>query len=227
MRTNEIIQEKDNSINLDLACGYSPRVLKLCDDQHSYIGVDLPDVVEELTEHREKLTEGASHNFTDYYSIDLTHRDELVALMEKLKNPAAVITQGLLTYLTIDQKQLLMDNIKSLLIKNGGCWIIPDAAPDRLLPEVFSSILGSRANFVFSQVLKIVDSAVKRDRSKNGWKTTDEICEALRANGFHVERVPLFTDTLEMRSIQKISPEKAEKLKGKLAAIDSLIITVE
>ena len=35
-RTNELIKELDNPIVLDLACGYSPRAMRVCDDSHTY-----------------------------------------------------------------------------------------------------------------------------------------------------------------------------------------------
>ena len=197
-RTNELIKELDNPIVLDLACGYSPRAMRVCDDSHTYIGVDLPDVIANLEEHRTELTGKRALN--DYYSVDLTKREELIRLTDTLRAPATVITQGLLTYLTLEQKQILMENIRSFLQKDGGCWIIPDASPDRLLPDVLSAVLGDGALSVYNQMMKILDSIVKRNRAANGWQTTDEICEALEKNGFRVERVPLYTDTLEMKS---------------------------
>ena len=225
-RTNEIVIEKDNPVILDLACGYSPRVLKVCDKKHTYIGVDLPDVTGELTKHREELTGHIRGSIKEYYSVDLTKYDELVALMDKLHEPTTVITQALLTYLTLDQKQVLMENIKSQLLKKGGCWIIPDAAPARFLPEVFTAVMGSEAYSVYEQVIKVVDLAVKRDRSVNGWQTTDEICEALLKNGFHVEKVPLYTDTLELRSLRLLSEEKRQQVIENWRSTSSLVVTV-
>ena len=223
-RTNELIKELDNPIVLDLACGYSPRAMRVCDDSHTYIGVDLPDVIANLEEHHGELT--AKRALNDYYSVDLTKREELVRLTDSLKAPATVITQGLLTYLTLEQKQILMENIRAFLQKDGGCWIIPDASPDRLLPDVLSAVLGDGALSVYNQMMKILDSIVKRNRDANGWQTTDEICEALEKKGFRVERVPLYTDTLEMRSPARIDTEKAQKLISNWRDTESLIVYV-
>ena len=220
-RTNELIKELDNPIVLDLACGYSPRAMRVCDDSHTYIGVDLPDVIANLEEHHGELT--AKRALNDYYSVDLTKREELVRLTDSLKAPATVITQGLLTYLTLEQKQILMENIRSFLQKDGGCWIIPDASPDRGdggRMESYEALVHS------DQMMKILDSIVKRNRDANGWQTTDEICEALEKKGFRVERVPLYTDTLEMRSPARIDPEKAQKLISNWWDTESLIVYV-
>ena len=221
-RTNELIMDLDNPVILDLACGYSPRALKVCDKQYTYVGVDLPDVITYLKEHRAELV--GDQALDDYYSVDLTKREELVRLTEALKSPTTVITQGLLTYLTLDQKQVLMENIRSLLEKDGGCWIIPDTAPNRLLPDVLSAVLGEGAVSVFKQMMKILDSAVKRDRSANGWQTTDEICEALEKKGFRVERVPLYTETMNLAGPRRLSPGQAQKVISNWKETESLIV---
>lgn len=225
-RTNEMIMEIDNPVILDLACGYSPRILKVGDGSHTYIGVDLPDVVTDLKSHFKELTKHKESVKEHYYSADLSHDSEFRRLMRQMKDPVTVITQGLLTYLTLEQKQVLMENIKALLQRNGGCWIIPDAAPDRLLPDLLETVLGRGAYSVYRQMIKIVDTAVKRDRSRNGWFTTNEICEALEKDGFQVKRVPLYTDTLDLKSLLQVSPEKSREVIENWKNTSALIVTL-
>lgn len=225
-RTNEIIMEIDNPIILDLACGYSPRILKVSDGRHIYIGVDLADVVTDLKTHFKELTMHLESVREHYYTADISSDSEFHRMMSQMKDPVTVITQGLLTYLTLDQKQVLMNNIKALLKKNGGCWIIPDAAPDRSLPELFETVLGSGAYAVYRQMMTIVDTIVKRDRKLNGWLTTDEICEALEKNGFQVKKTALYTDSLELKSLGLVSPEKSREVIKNWKNTYALIVTV-
>ena len=224
-RTNELIRENDHPIILDLACGYSPRVLRVCDSTHIYVGVDLPDVIEELRNHREALLSFREETATDYYSVDLTNYDEFRELMKQLQGEVTVITQGLLTYLTPDQKQVLMDNIRSLLETTGGCWIIPDSEPARLLPELFQAVLGEDGAALFQQVMAVLDTLVKRDRNKNGWRSADEICTDLVKNGFQVQRVSLFSESLTLYSLHQVSQETAQKIIENWQTTDALIIT--
>ena len=226
-RTNEIIMEIDNPVILDLACGYSPRILKVGDGLHTYIGVDLPEVVADLKSHFKELTMHKESIKEHYYSADISKDSEFHRLMTQMKDPVTVITQGLLTYLTLDQKQVLMDNIKALLKKNGGCWVIPDAEPDRTFPDLLRTVLGSGAYSFFKKMMKIVDTYVKRDSKQNGWFNIDEICQALEENGFRVKRVPLYTDSLELESLHLVSTEKAEKVIRNLKERHSLIVTVD
>ena len=226
-RTNELIDQQNNPVVLDLACGYSPRVLKVGPEGYIYIGVDLPDVVGDLREKRQELLQGEDEQYAGYYSIDLTRRDHMNTLRERLDRPVTIITQGLLTYLTPEQKEILMQNIRSLLEKAGGCWIIPDACPDRMLSETFRAVLGSGGYSVVEGVMKIVDSKVKRDRARNGWRTTEEICDALTEAGFTAEREPLYTDTLSMNVLDRMSTQKAEDLVKAWKTMDSLVVRLQ
>ena len=54
----------------------------------------------------------------------------------------------------------------------------------------------------------------------------DEICEALLKNGFHVEKVPLYTDTLELRSLRLLSEEKRQQVIENWRSTSSLVVTV-
>ena len=80
---------------------------------------------------------------------------------------------------------------------------------------------------VFKQMMKILDSAVKRDRSANGWQTTDEICEALEKKGFRVERVPLYTETMNLAGPRRLSPGQAQKVISNWKETESLIVYVK
>lgn len=225
-RTNEILEELDYPLVLDLACGYSPRVLRISDLSHTYVGVDLPDVVSVLKEHREELTSYLGEEAFEYYSVDLTDFEAFAVMMKELKGNVSVITQGLLTYLTLDQKQVLMKNIRSVLEQNGGCWIIPDAAPDRLLPDVFSAVLGANAYSVFKDVMAVVDRVCKRDRNKNGWKTTGEIVRDLESFGFEIKRVPLYSDSLKLESLNQLTPGQKEEVISNWKTTDVLLVTL-
>ena len=226
-RTNQLIQEHDNPLILDLACGYSPRVLRFCDPDHIYIGVDLPDVAEHLRHHIHHLVGAKAFAHNHYFSADLTKYEELDELISSMNSPETIITQALLTYLTLDQKQMLMDQLKVLLKRSGGCWIIPDAEPDRMLPEVFEAVLGSGALSIYEQVISILDRIVKRDRTANGWQSLDEITEALELNGFTVTKVPLYTDSLQLRSLERLSTECAEQIKDNWRNTSSLVVEVK
>lgn len=226
-RTNQLIQEHDNPLILDLACGYSPRVLRFCDADHVYIGVDLPDVAEHLRHHIHHLVGAKAYAHNHYFSADLTKYEELEELISSMNSPETIITQALLTYLTLEQKGMLMNQLKQLLKRSGGCWIIPDAEPDRLLPEVFEAVLGRDALSIYNQVISVLDAIVKRDRKANGWQSLDEITEALESNGFTVTKVPLYIDSLQLRSLSRLSESTAEKIRENWKNTSSLVVEVK
>ena len=225
-RTNSLIAETDNPLIIDLACGYSPRVLRVCDESHSYIGVDLPDVARHLSDCRNQLIPENDAKYTNYYSVDLTDHEAFSAFVRSMNTPATVITQALLTYLTLEQKQILTEQIRKLLLYNGGCWIIPDAEPDRLLPEIFQAVMGSGAYSVYEQVMHILDHIIKRDRKANGWSSLSEITTALETAGFRIRKVPLYTDDLHLRALHPLSEEAQKQLIAQWKNTSALIAEV-
>jgi hypothetical protein len=157
----------------------------------------------------------------------MTKYEELDQLISSLNSPETIITQALLTYLTLDQKKMLMDQLKALLKRSGGCWIIPDAESDRMLPEVLEAVIVSGALSVYEEVISLLDSIIKRDRTANGWQSLDEITEALESNGFTVTKVPLYTDSLQLRSLERLSTECAEQIKDNWRNTCSLVVEVK
>ena len=224
--TNQLIFWEDNPTILDIACGYSPRVLLMAPKGYTYIGADLPDVTEDLMAHRHELLPDDADCFAGYRTLDATDREQMGHVLAALRESLTVVTQGLLSYLDLDQKCELATGVRELLSRDGGCWIIPDADPGTLLMDTFRAVLGDVAMGLVSQVYKVLDSAVKRDRSKMGWQSADEIIEALEAWGFAVRRVPLYREGMELRCLDQLDEGAAGRLVECWEQKSSLIVTI-
>ena len=92
--------------------------------------------------------------------------------------------------------------------------------------DTFRAVLGKRATGVFEGVYRIVDKLVGRDRSKMGWQNAGEVADALRELGFVVRRVPLWRDGLELRCMERVGDEAAERLRVTWAEKSSLVVSV-
>lgn len=225
-RTNDLVIQEDNPTVLDLACGYSPRVLIMAPRGYTYIGADLPDVANDLVANRKRLIPGDPTLFAGYRCIDVTDGEQMEKAVGGLREKITIVTQGLLTYLTLDQKQDLMTGIKSLLSRDGGCWIIPDAHPDRMLDTSFEAILGKRGAGVAKTIYGVLDKSVGRSREQNGWRNIDEICDALHEFGFEVKRVPLYRDGLLLWCLGQMEPDAADRLTAAWRQMSALIVTL-
>ena len=224
-RTNDLIIEEHNPAVLDLACGYSPRVLVMAPRGYTYVGADLPGVAQELAEKRSQLIPNDPTLFAGYRCVDVSDRTQIEGIVAALRERITVVTQGLLTYLTLEQKDDLMTSVQSLLSRDGGCWIIPDACPDRLLPATFEAIMGKGGARVAQAVYGVLDREVGRSREQNGWRNIDEMTDALEDFGFNVKRVPLYRRELPLWCLDKLDPEAADRLIVAWQGMSSLVVT--
>jgi hypothetical protein len=119
-----------------------------------------------------------------------------------------------------------MKGIRSLLERDGGCWIIPDACPDRLLPNTFGAIVGGAASGTLRAIYKILDARVGRSRAQNGWRDIDEICEALEQFGFAVKHVPLYRRETPLWCLEKLDANTADRLIVSWQGLSSLVVSL-
>ncbi len=118
---------------LEIAAGYSSRGLIYSQRGYKYIEMDLEGVsnnkirlINELFEMNDnlKIVGGNALNYDDYIKCnEYLDKDREVA----------IINEGLLRYLTFDEKRIVGENIYKLLKKHGGVWITCDVTPNRFL----------------------------------------------------------------------------------------------
>lgn len=114
---------------VELAAGIAPRGINLAGShpEMKYVELDLPGVIKE----KEGLI--ASMGITTPANLSIVSGDALVS--EDVKRavgsfdpnkPIAVMNEGLMRYLTFDEKTTLARNVHGLLEQFGGAWITPD-----------------------------------------------------------------------------------------------------
>lgn len=221
---NSLIYEAGNTTVLDIACGYSPRVLLLAPEGYTYIGADLPDVTSDLNARRSKILPHDATWLAGYRTVDATDRTQMERVVGALREPITIVTQGLLSYLTLEEKGYLAESIRSLLERDGGCWIIPDADPGTLLFDTFRAVLGQRATNLVKGIYRILDRRVGRDRKEMGWQSADEIASALQELGFTARRVPLLHEGMKLRCMDRVSKDAAARLRECWSDKSSLVV---
>ena len=118
---------------LELASGYSSRGLVYSKKEYNYVEMDLEGVsnnkkriINELFEMNDNLhiVSGNALNIDDYNKSD-KYFDSNKEL--------AIINEGLLRYLTFNEKKIVGQNIYNLLKKHGGVWITCDITPQKYI----------------------------------------------------------------------------------------------
>lgn len=122
-----LVQEKGATQVLELAAGLSPRGAELARRGIVYVEADL---AESTTLKREVVTAmlGSIPDNLHLCPASAIDREQLLACCAPLAagQPVAVTTEGLLRYLTFEEKALVAANVHEILRRYGGWWITPD-----------------------------------------------------------------------------------------------------
>jgi hypothetical protein len=124
---NRLLDEKSATQVLELAAGLSPRGMELAPRGVVYVEVDL---AESITVKREVVTAvlGSVPPSLHLSAASVVDRAQLLACCAPFDpgQPVAVTTEGLLRYLTFEEKTHLAETVLEILRRYGGWWITPD-----------------------------------------------------------------------------------------------------
>ena len=121
-----LAQESGFPVLVDLPCGYTPRAIETAEQNKSYIGLDLPPVIEEISGIILSMISSEKKNLVRFTSVDATNGGSLEKALEDVKGNICINTEGLTMYFNDAEIQSFLENIKKLLNIHGGCWITAD-----------------------------------------------------------------------------------------------------
>lgn len=124
--TDALAELTEASLYADLPCGLSPRALRWARKERTYLGLDLPPVVEAIRSATLPLLEEKKRPFVRFAAADATDPDALVRAVGTDGGEVCVMTEGLLVYFSQQETRLLCEGIRRLLVQRGGCWITAD-----------------------------------------------------------------------------------------------------
>lgn len=124
---SRLLEEKRATQVLELAAGLSPRGMDFAQRGVVYVEADL---AESIAMKREIVTAilGAVPQNLHLCAASVIDRAQLLACCSPFvsERPVAVTTEGLLRYLTFEEKTQLAANVHEILLRYGGWWITPD-----------------------------------------------------------------------------------------------------
>ena len=151
--TDKIMSKLNIKQVLELAAGYSSRGLIYSEKDYNYVEMDL-DIVSKNKEKMIKeifdlndrlhLVSGNALNYEDYIKCE----DFFEAGKE-----IAVINEGLLRYLTWEEKTIVAQNVYKFIKQYGGVWITCDITPKKFIQKqhIQNPSLNSNLNTVTSR----------------------------------------------------------------------------
>ncbi len=133
--TNKILDDLNVKQVVEIAAGYSSRGIIYAEKGYEYIEMDLEEVAKNKVRllndiasipNNLHITSGNALNYADFEKCD--------EFLDKNKE-VAIINEGLLRYLTFEEKEIVAKNIYNVLKKYNGVWITCDVTPKKFIEK--------------------------------------------------------------------------------------------
>jgi len=211
---DDLIATNGNNQIVELAAGVAPRGINLAsaNPDINYVEVDLPGVVGEKRAILGSLDMSLPGNLlvTEGDALSLTDIEVAISSFED-DEPITVVNEGLMRYLTFDEKTILASNVRALLQQHGGVWITPDISLRKALASEDQAAEGH------TQKLKETTGI---DIDKNVFEDEQHAKEFFEGLGFIVERHSFLEVTDQLVSPDKLdmTDEEVEQLNAPCVA---------
>lgn len=201
---------------LEIASGFSSRGISMSKNPAiTYVEFDLPRVMQDKTRIAQSILASIGEKRNNLYFESgnaLDYASLQKAVRHFRKEPITIINEGLLRYMTFDEKEGVARNIHRLLETYGGCWITSDITLKKLL-KVEDDI-----NIHNKTIAKMTGIDVDKNRFEN----EEQAQQFFKDRGFSIERHSFMEVKEQLVSPQelKLSETEVDKL------LDSAVVYV-
>ncbi len=240
---NRTIEESGIDNIFDLPCGYSQRVFEMLDLGKTYVGGDLPAVIDSFLPVVNEMLTDEEKKRASFKVTDVTSYESLEKAVEHIDGPVCIAMEGLTPYLNKEEKKRLFTNIQRLLAKKGGCWLAADVETmayyragiatfaetkedGQKMLNAFLTAFNTQSD---SDILGTVLLERKGESSSglSGGFDLDAVEKIYNSYGLKVERIPYYRDDLELKMFSKLTPEQIAKLKALIKQVNIWKITAD
>ncbi len=212
---------------MELACGLSPRGLGIVGDGGIYVGTDLPDMLAESSLVIPAIARRIGIPMENF------HLQPVNVLQEKeLKDASihfggktfAICNEGLLPYLTMEEKTIMAKNIRNLLKDNGGCWITTDLT-FKEIGEKILSMLNSGEEKTLQESVQNISKHTGSNLTSNDFSNKAAALKFYNNLGFDVEEFPMYSGNYKLSTVSLIPDRFREPLIHTFASVMAWILT--
>lgn len=238
---NRTIEETGIDNIFDLPCGYSQRVFEMLELGKTYVGGDLPAVINSFVPVVNEMLTDEEKKKVAFKVADVTSYESLEKAVEHIDGPVCIPMEGLTVYLNKEEKTRLFSNMKRLLTQKGGCWLAADvetmsyyragigtfAESKEEAQQMIKAFLTAFSTQSDSDILGTVlmERKDKNASDLSGGFDLDAMEKVYNAYGLKVERIPYYRDDLELKTFSKLTPEQIAKLKALIRQVHIWKIT--
>ncbi|MDE5539142.1 MAG: hypothetical protein K2J20_01495, partial [Bacilli bacterium] len=138
-------------------------------------------------------------NNLNIISGNALRKEDFQKLEKYFKNnqEIAVINEGLLRYLTFDEKRIVAENIYELLSKHGGIWITCDVTPKKFIVTQNKALPGLNKNLA---------TITSRNKLNDRFEDENHIREFFGNIGFELVELHKFSEVKDdLYSVNKLN----------------------
>lgn len=203
---NDFVESENYTNVLDLGCGVSPRCLYMARKKINYVGTDLKDVVNVLNIYAPNFLNGEMKKYVNFVIADAANHEEMMNAAKDFNGKICIVEDGLWMYLSRDQQKAMLESIRDILKKNGGCFVTSDFVAGEIFMSVNRTIYGdSDALILAKETQKIYENLSQILFNDTMFKTTAEAVNFIESAGLKVETRPLFKNTPDIISIRDLN----------------------
>ncbi len=178
---DELLKKSGCTQILELACGYTTRGLTWClsNPNIKYVEFDLPKVIKNKVELIKNFSSIPSNlKFVSGNALSKSYLAKAISNFD-ISKPIAVINQGLMRYLSFEEKEILAKNIYEIISQNNGSWITCDVTPAKFI-ETQNKNISADYNKNLTEIT---------DRNNTSWRFKDKnhVNEFFGKIGFNLE----------------------------------------
>jgi O-methyltransferase involved in polyketide biosynthesis len=207
---NQVMSQYPITQILELASGFLPRGLAMTENPCiTFIESDLPAMIERKQHLLQELC--VERPNLHLLEIDATSRpSQLIRSADYFKDeqPVMILCEGLLMYLTHEEKQKVCANVREMLEHFGGIWITSD----------FASTIGlrqaQRLDVNLQKRMEKVTHLTGRSLADNAFETHEQARQFARKEGFRITEFSALEirNQLSCLKILNIDPETVNRM---------------
>lgn len=207
---NQLMAEFSTTQIIELASGLLPRGMMMTENSNNiFIESDLPAMISQKQQLVKQLIGDRSNLY--FEKIDATSQPSQFPLKADYldsQKPITIISEGLLMYLTLQQKQQVFSNVRELLEIYGGVWITSDLITKQDLSKRWQI---SPAWQKFEQTVNQMAQTSSKDTY---FDNSEHVKQFLAEEGFEIESRSMLNVFEQLTCLQplQIDPAPAKSL---------------
>ena len=203
---NDFIESEHYTNVVDLGCGVSPRCMYTAARGINYVGTDLKDVVNILEVYAPNFISQDNRKYVSFRVADAASKKEMLDASKGLDGQICIVEEGLLMYLSHDRQKAMLENIRDMLKKNGGCFVTSDFVAGEVFMSINRTIYGDEdALTIGKETQKLYENLSEIIFNDTMFKSQEEAVKFIESAGLKVEMRPLFQSAPDIRSIRDLN----------------------